>query len=287
MAFQEGHPMTVRPSFLARVRDALPQLHPAERKLGQLVCDFPGEVASYSAKELAALAGVSNATVTRFVRRIGYESYEAARREARLESETGSRLYLMPQDNAPIAEALARQLDQSLDNLRRTLVETDPSGVDAAAAAMLGARKIWVIGFRVSHAFAEYLTWQLTQVVEEIVAIPSGGQTLGEHLVSVRTEDCVVLFGLRRRIAGTERILSEIERRGPKLIFVTDEGVPLRTKADWHFRCRTTAAGPLFDHVAVLGLCQALIARVIDRADAEGRARLRRIEALNDALEEL
>jgi DNA-binding MurR/RpiR family transcriptional regulator len=279
--------MAGRRSFLARVRDALPELHPAERKLGQLVCDFPGEVASYSAKELASLAGVSNATVTRFVRRIGYESYEEARREARLESETGSRLYLMPRENLPVGETAARQLGQSLDNLQHTLAETDPAEIDAAAGAMLDARKTWVIGFRVSHAFAEYLTWQLTQVIEDIVAIPSGGQTLGEHLVSVRAEDCVIFFGLRRRVAATGRILSEIERRGPRLIYVTDEGVPRRATADWHFRCQTTAAGPLFDHVAVLGLCQALTGRVIDRADAEVRARLRRIEALNDALEEL
>ena len=78
-------------SFLARVRRKLPELHPAERRLGELVCDFPGELASYSASELAALAGVSNATVTRFVRRLGYKSYEDARRDARDEASSGSR----------------------------------------------------------------------------------------------------------------------------------------------------------------------------------------------------
>lgn len=29
-------------SFLSRVRGALPDLHPAERRLGEFVCDFPG-----------------------------------------------------------------------------------------------------------------------------------------------------------------------------------------------------------------------------------------------------
>lgn len=279
--------MTGRRSFLARVRDALPELRPAERKLGQLVCDFPGEVASYSAKELASLAGVSNATVTRFIRRLGYESYEEARREARLESETGSRLYLAPREHAQTDGVPVWQLGQCVENLQRTLAETDPAAIDAAAQAMLSARKIWVVGFRVSHAFAQYLAWQLTQVVEDIVAIPSGGQTLGEHLVSVRGDDCVVFFGLRRRVAATERVLKEIGRRGPRLIYVTDEGAPQWPEADWHFRCRTTAVGPLFDHVAVLGLIQAITGRIIDFAGADGRDRLRRIEALNDALEEL
>src|SRR6478736_10073993 len=82
------------PSFLARAREALDSLHPAERRLGEFVCDFPGELASYSAQELAALAHVSKATVSRFVQRLGYDNYEEARRHARADKQTGSRLFL-------------------------------------------------------------------------------------------------------------------------------------------------------------------------------------------------
>lgn len=59
-------PVTKDRSFLYRVRQALPDLRPAEKRLGEFVCDFPGELASYSAQELAALAHVSKATVTRW-----------------------------------------------------------------------------------------------------------------------------------------------------------------------------------------------------------------------------
>ena len=231
--------MVARQSFLGRVRDALPRLHPAERRLGELVCDFPGEVSSYSAKELATLAGVSNATVTRFVRRLGYESYEEARREARLESETGSRLYLMPQADGAEGSAGARQWQRSVENLQGTLSAISPEAIDAAARAMLSARKVWVIGFRASHAFAAYLAWQLTQIIEDIVAIPGGGQTLGEHLASVRPGDTVVFFGLRRRVAITGRILDEVENRGAGVLLISDEGMAQRATADWHFRCAT------------------------------------------------
>ena len=34
-------------SFLTRVRRSLPGLSPAEKRLGDFLCDFPGEVASY------------------------------------------------------------------------------------------------------------------------------------------------------------------------------------------------------------------------------------------------
>jgi DNA-binding MurR/RpiR family transcriptional regulator len=47
------------------------------------------------------------------------------------------------------------------------------------------------------------------------------------------------------------------------------------------------APGPLFNHVAVTAVCHLLATRAIEKAGAEGRARLRGIEALNEALDEL
>lgn len=274
-------------SLLARVREAMGSLHPAERKIGELLCNFPGELASYSAGELAILAGVSNATVTRFVRRLGYDNYEDARRHAREESETGSRLYLSPAVESASTAPAALQVEQSLLNIQRTIGSIEVDTIDAIARAILMARKVWVIGFRASHPFASYLHWQLTQVIEAIVAIPGAGQTLGEHLVDVRAEDCVIFFGLRRRVPITDKFLSDAERRGAAVLLISDEGMPHRASAGWHLRCETAASGPLFNHSAVMVLCHLIANRVIELSDAVGRDRLRRIETLNDALSEL
>ncbi|WP_142850201.1 MurR/RpiR family transcriptional regulator [Telmatospirillum sp. J64-1] len=274
-------------SFLSRVRNALPDLHPAERRLGEFLCDFPGELASYSAQELAKLANVSKATVSRFVRRLGYESYEEARRHARAEGQTGSRLFLALPSGDGAEASLAANIEQGKANLDRTFATISQVEIDAVARAMLAARKVWVLGFRASHPFATYLQWQLTQVIENIVAIPSGGETLGEHLVSIRPEDCVIVFGLRRRVARMEPILKVIGRSGAKFLYVTDEGLDPYREADWHFRCQTLAPGPLFNHVAVMAVCHLLATRAIEIAGAEGRGRLRGIEMLNDMLDEL
>lgn len=274
-------------SFLARVRSALPTLHPAERRLGEFVCDFPGEIASYDAQELASFAGVSKATVSRFVRRLGYASYEAARKHAREEQATGSRLFLQSAALEPGERSLALNLEQGKDNLERTFSAITQAQVDAVARTILEARKTWVIGFRASHPFADYLRWQLIQVVEQVVSLPGGGETLGEHLVSVGQEDCVIVFGLRRRVAITEQVLAEARESGARVLYVTDEGLAPDSSVTWHFRCCTLAAGPLFNHTAVMGLCHLLAMRTIELAGDASRRRLRRIETLNDRFEEL
>lgn len=275
-------------SFLARVRKALPELHPAERRLGEFVCDFPGELASYDAQELAGFANVSKATVSRFVRRLGYESYDEARRHARAEQSTGSRLFMAHAGDPDQTDAsLARNIEQGKLNLDRTFSVITQTELDEVAQSILAARKIWIIGFRASHPFADYMRWQLTQVSEDVISIPGAGETLGEHLVSLAREDCVIVFGLRRRVAVTDHILAHVSGVGSSLLYVTDEGVEPEKLARWHFRCHTMAPGPLFNHVSVMALCHLLVMRCIELSGGRARNRLRGIEMLNDSLEEL
>ncbi len=274
-------------SFIARVRSKLDEMHPAERRLGELICDFPGEMASYSASELARLAGVSNATVTRFVRHLGYRSFSEARRSAREESRTGSRLFLESTDAGSDSLWLESYSAQSVENLEQTLTWTGPDQIDEIANTILSSRKVWVIGYRANHSFATYIHWQLSQVIENITVIPSGGQTMGEHLVNLNPDDCVIVFGLRRRVLQLNAILASVVGSGAKLLYLTDEAAAGQAGTTWHIKCQTRTPGPLFDHVSVMAISYALVSRVIELSGASGRTRLHEIEKLHDQLSEL
>lgn len=274
-------------SFLARIRAALPGLHPAERRLGEFLCDFPGELASYDAQELARLANVSKATVSRFVRRLDYANYDEARRHAREEQRSGSRLFLDRAAGGGPEASLISAIEQSKANLDQTFSTITQPEIDAVANTILGARKTWVIGFRASHHIADYLRWQLTQVVENVVAIPGGGETMGEHIASITADDCIIFLGLRRRVSVTDELLDFLTGAKAPVVYVTDEGLETDRRVRWHFRCETASNGPLFNHVSVMALCHLLAMRTIDLAGRPGRRRLGRIEAANDALDEL
>ncbi|WP_349371701.1 MurR/RpiR family transcriptional regulator [Salinarimonas sp.] len=276
-----------QPSFLARVRAALPRLHPTERRLADFVLSFPGELASYTATELARLANVSNATVTRFVRKIGYAGYEEARQHVRAERQTGAALYRVAASGAEAGDLVVRHAEQGAANLEQTLGALSLEEIDALAEALLTVRRVWIVGFRSGAAFAQYLAWQILQVVERVSLIPGPGETLGEHLAGIGAEDCVVVFGLRRRPAKLEAILDQIVRSGARIAYVTDESLAPDRRVSWHLRCQTAAPGPLFSHVSVMGLCHLLATRVIERAGQDGRRRLTAIESLHDALDEL
>ena len=120
LEFNQGMTNASTKPFLARVRTRLPDLHPSERRLAETVLDFPGDMPGYSASEIAGLAGVSNATVSRFVRKIGYGSYEEARKAVRDEGRTGAALFRFTASDESGGSAIASHLEQSRHNLEKT-----------------------------------------------------------------------------------------------------------------------------------------------------------------------
>lgn len=278
MSAYSGEPM------LARIHAIKPKLHPAEKRLADFLSDFPGELASYDAQELAKLANVSKATVSRFVRRIGYANYEAARKHAREESLSGSRIYL--------AHARSKDAEASLDlgmieeraNLNRTFRDISARELEAISAAVTSAHKVWVIGQRINYSFAAYLYWQLTKVVPSIQIAPGPGETLGEHIASIAEDDVVICFAVRRRMSGTSRMIDEIARIGARIVLVSDEGLENNERAEWHLKCHTRTSSPQFEHTSVIALCHQLVIRATLKSDASARERLRRIDEINERL---
>ncbi|MCW0000986.1 MurR/RpiR family transcriptional regulator [Pararhizobium sp. YC-54] len=274
-------------SFLQRIRNELHQMHPTERRLADFVLSFPGELASYTASELARLATVSNATVSRFVQRLGYTNYEEARRHVRSEQTSGAALYRVVSPSDPPEQILGAHLAQAHANIDRSFAAISLQEIDDVAETMLSARRVWIIGFRTSQSFATYLQWQVLQIIENAVSLPYSGQTLAEHVASIEKEDCVIVFGLRRQVRGFPVLLEQIVKTGARTMLVTDDDCERMDAVTWHFRCQTAAAGPLYNHVAVMALTDLLATRVMDFAGAKRRRRLSTIETLHEAMDEI
>ncbi|WP_326541017.1 MurR/RpiR family transcriptional regulator [Pseudorhodoferax sp.] len=274
-------------SFLARIRELMDQLPPTEQRLGRFILDFPGELASYSASELAGLVGVSNASVTRFVRRLGYAGYEEARRHARDQRSAGSPLYLTPRPAGAPADSLAAHAQAAHDNIAATLRGIDEAALEAIAQAMVQARAVWFLGYRNNRSFAAYLRWQLAQVLPRTQVLPGPGETLAEYAVDIAADDVLVVFALRRSPAVVSAFAQRAAQGGARVVFVTEPSATASAGAHWVLRCHTAAPGVLDSHVALMLLCEWLATRTLVAAGAAGRQRLAGVEAAHEALGQL
>lgn len=274
-------------SFLQRVRASMDSLHPTERRLATFLLNFPGELAAYTAQELAALASVSAPTVSRFIKRLGYANYDEARRHVRSDRKSGAALFMVAAKASEPEGQLRAHLDQAKANLETTLLGIPASEIDAIARCVLAAPRSWIVGFRTSQSFATYFHWQSYQVAPRLQVIPQAGQTMGEHIAAIAREDCVVVFALSRRIRAMDAILAALVQSGSRVALISDEGMARRSDVAWHLTCATLAPGPLFSHASVMLLIQILATRMIELSGSEGRKRLSGIEMLHDRLDEV
>jgi DNA-binding MurR/RpiR family transcriptional regulator len=274
-------------SFLAQIRHVRDALPPSEQRLGDFILAFPGDLASYNASELAALVEVSNATVTRFVRRLGYDGYEAARRHAREERAEGSPLFLPPLGQGAPEGSIDAHVQRAQQNIAATFAHVGEALVDEIAQAIVQARGVWFLGYRNNRHFAAYLRWQLAQLLPQTRVIPGPGETLGEHAVDLDGQDVLVVFALRRSPAIAARFAELAVAAGARVLYVTDPQSRAPAGARWVIRCHSAAPGPLDNHVALMLLCDVLATRAMAQAGAAGRQRLSRVEAAHDALAEL
>lgn len=274
-------------SFVRRVRSRLEQLSGAERQLASFVLEFPGELASYAGNELASLAGVSPSTVSRFVRRLGYENYEAARRHVREDKGAGAPLLQSATDEARRGQPVAVHLAQSQANLAATFERLGEDSLRALAKAVAAAPQVLVFGSRSSQGFAVYLRWQLMQVVPRVTVVPGAGETLAEHLAGLGERDCVIVFATRRQTRQMAAFLAGALKARAQVAYISDRASPDHPEATWSVQCDCRGPGMFDNHVAVIGVCDLLATLVIDAAGAAGRRRLAALELAHEDLDEL
>lgn len=274
-------------TFLARVRTVLPDLHPTERRLAEAVLDFPGDIAGYTASEIADLAGVSNATVSRFVRKLGYASFDEARRAVRQEGRGAAALLRFGAVEEGEGGTVAAHLEQSRRNLDATYGGLGSEDVDSLARALHEARRVWLAGFRAGFPMASYLAWQISQVLPEVSVIPKTGETLAEAAATMSAEDVVVLLLLRRSPKLAWALAECAIEAGAQVSLIGDLPSMTALPARWHMPCLTTSRGPLLNHVSVMAVCNLVAARTLELSGPAGRRQMERIEDVHDRFGEL
>ncbi len=280
-------------SLEGRIHAAYGQMPAAERKMADLILDFPGDVAAYSATELSELAGVSKAAATRFFQRLGFASFEEARRQARDAKQWGSPLYLQSKDDRPGTHArdlsadLRRYLDEEIEALTTTFEGLDGPMLEEVTERILSAKRLWLLGFRNSHYVAAYARWQLIQFRRDVFLLPATGETMGEYLADMDSDDLVIAVGVRRRVRGLRKVMELAAGRGAQILYITDPTARRSAQlATWTITCQVSG-GFLFDsYAAPFSVLRFLAIEAFRRAGKAGREHLEAIERHHEELKE-
>ncbi len=275
-------------SIISRIRRHYDDLPPSERRLADLILDFPGDIAGYSATELTELAGASKAAATRLVRRLGFASYEEARRSARDARDWGSPIFLLRKKNGmeiPPASELKRYLDRNIANVTRTFEGLDMAQLDGIVTSMVGARRLWVLGLRNSHVLATYAWGQFFQIRDDVHLVQPAVEMLADYLAGMDERDLFIVIGFRRRLPQLRRMLAAAAAAGITVLYITDPTArETAALAKWTIYCEVGGVGVLDSYSSAMALLHFLGIAMVHKAGGPGRRRLKRIEGLHEDL---
>jgi DNA-binding MurR/RpiR family transcriptional regulator len=265
----------------------------SERRVVDALRDRPGEIAVLTGKELAERARVSTATVSRLFQRLGYESYDEARRAARNLRASGSIFHLFDSAvrESPGPEHLVTgHLVEEARALEATLSMLDPTTVREVATALVRAERVWCIGFRNSHALAEYAATLLASVRTDVALLAHGGRSLAERLANVTAGDVALVFGMRRRMLHFAPLMQALKDSGARTLLLADRSLHLPDPAkrpEWTVICAIETEQPIDCFTGPFAIIRLLALQTLRYSGTGAHDILQRVEHLHWQLGEL
>lgn len=271
-----------------RIQETFEGLTASERKLAVLLLDRPDEILTYSATELAGLAGVSKATAARFFRTLGYRDFNDVRLQAREERNRTAPVHQvpMPADPPSGAATVSTHLQAEMALLTRTFEELRSDVLADVADRLATARRLWIAGLGVEAGLARHAQVVLSRVRPSVHLVSENAGTWAEELASTGPGDALLMIALRPWPRILPAMLDFARTTRMATVMVTDPTSTARARRHGAVAlpCHVWTPGPEPSHTAMLSILR-LLANAV--AVHLGPTASRRTELIADLREEL
>ncbi|GIM47948.1 regulatory protein [Collibacillus ludicampi] len=271
------------PSALQRITQLYAQMSPSQRMIADVILQDPETAAFYTVSELAARAGVSDSTVTRFATFVGCSGFPALSRElqelVRSRLTTSERFQLSRAVKTDEHRTIIQFFEDDVQNITMMMERMDLESFERTVDRLTKANTVGIVCSRSSVALGLFFEFYLHLLKKDVVLFTGEPRTI-DLLHRVARDDVMVGIGFARYSRFTVECLKYGKRKGAHIIALTDyPSSPLVPYADEVLFTPTGIASHLDSFVAPLSLITALLRALANRTSeqlAEG------LQALED-----
>jgi DNA-binding MurR/RpiR family transcriptional regulator len=221
-----------------KILQKLETMSNGQRLLGHYLLSDSSSLLVSTAKEVADAVGVSESTVVRFAKELGYDGFPDLKRNLRKEIGPRLRAAVRMQETITRIEKSERWVSKLFERdirlLRATLDALSDDDFGEAVRMILKAKQIFVIGFSASLAVAYFLHYRLTRLGKNVHWIfLTGGTSLAEQLAHLKPKDLLIAIGFLRAPRETQTAMDYAKKLGAPVLGITDSATtPIAKKAD-------------------------------------------------------
>ena len=250
--------------LITKIQSELPGFSKGQKQIARFILEHYDKAAFMTASRLGVTVGVSESTVVRFATELGYDGYphlQRALQEMIRNKLTSVQRMEVAGDRMGGRDVLQTVLHADTDMIRVTLDEIDRDAFQGAVDALMGAKRIYILGVRSSSALASFLGFYFNLLFENVTLVHTNSVSeIFEQVLRVGPGD--VLFGISfpRYSKRTLSAMKYARDRGARVIALTDSQLsPLARVADHVLLARSDMASFVDSLVAPLSVINALI----------------------------
>ena len=223
-----------RGSKMDQLKDALKtaRLTKTSRRIGDFILDHETDACFMTSTELAQELDVSEASVIRFARALGFSGYMEFQKNLR-NSHTEKLGRISSAVAVPYERLQASMATEGGDYIQEFLLNTqtnitsvvrnNPKATfDAAIDLLVNSRRRYLVASRANTGVAAYCNLLLRHQLTDVIPTWESSVNVIDHMCDIGSEDCVVLFSFPRYSEMDRQAMQLAEDAGAKILVVTD-----------------------------------------------------------------
>jgi len=275
--------MGAKNELLQKIEDGYSKFSKGQKKIADFVRSDYDKAAFLTAAKMGAEVGVSESTVVRFAMALGYDGYPEFQKA--LSEMVCTKLDSVQRMEAAYgrssqSEILSAVLQSDMEKLRLTLEAIDHEAFEMAVDTILNAGKVYVIGLRNCASLADFLSFYLSLICENVISIHTNNTSeILEQMFRIGEEDVIIGISFPRYSMHTLKALEFASSRKAKVITLTDDiHSPINLYSSCNLIAKSDMASIVDSLVAPLSVVNALVVALCMKRQDEVMAALETLE---------
>lgn len=209
------------------------RLTKTERILRDFFMDKGGDCCFMTSTDIALAAGVSEASVIRFSRKLGYAGFSDFQKELRVRYQKQHAHQISENITVPY-ERLLKSLEHMDDDyvnkyaisaqndIYSAISNNSKDVFDATARAIINAKKRYVHGERTTYGLGTYTYFLLNSMLDNVFFASTPAAGAFDNLGAIGKGDCLVLISFPRYSASCILLAQMAHDAGADIITITD-----------------------------------------------------------------
>ena len=257
-----------------------------QRLIAKYILEYYDKAAFMTANKLGKTVGVSESTVVRFAVELGYDGYpkmQKALQEMVLNRLTSVQRIEVANDRIGDQDVVSLVLQSDIDKLRQTGETVSREDFSASVNAILGAKRVFIMGVRSAAPLANFLGYYLNYMFNNVHIITTSGTEMFEKIVGVTSSDVVIAISFPRYSSSTVKGAQYCRSTGATVIGLTDTRLsPLGQNADHVLVAKSDMVSLVDSLVAPLSVINAMIVAIASKRERELTSTFNALERIWD-----